>query len=85
MKRINGILFDDLVEFNQFIAKATNNKIQMEVDWDRNEWVWSKIGNEITESNILHVLSEYLKEDVNEIVAEIEGYFGKCHIIVVLE
>ena len=35
----------------------------MEVDWDRNEWVWSKIGNEITESNILHVLSEYLKED----------------------
>lgn len=85
MKRINGILFDNLEEFNEFIAKATNNKIQMEVDWDRNEWVWSKIGNEITEFNVLSVLSEYLKENVNEIVAEIEGYFGKCHIIVVLE
>lgn len=85
MKRINGILFDDLKEFNGFLAKATNNKIQMEVDWDNNEWVWNQIGHEVTEFNILDVLSEYLKENVNEIVAEIEGYFGKCHIIVVLE
>lgn len=85
MKRINGILFDNLEEFNEFIAKATNNKIQMEVDWDRNEWVWSKIGNEITEFNILSVLSEYLEEGVNEIIAEIDGYFGKCRIVVVLE
>lgn len=52
---------------------------------DNNEWVWNQIGHEVTEFNILAVLSEYLKENVNEIVAEIEGYFGKCHIIVVLE
>ena len=85
MKRINGILFDSLEEFNSFLSKATNNKIQMEVDWDRNEWVWGKYGNEVTEFNILSVLSEYFKEEVTEIVAEIEGFFGKCHIIVVLE
>ena len=37
MKRINGILFDNLEEFNSFLAKATHNKIKMEIDWDRNE------------------------------------------------
>lgn len=33
MKKINGVLFDSLEEFNSFLSKATNKQIQMEVDW----------------------------------------------------
>ena len=59
----------------------------MEVDWDKNEWVWARTGSEITEFNILSVLSDYLKEDVEEIIVEIDGFFvlGKCKIVVVLK
>lgn len=84
MKKINGILFDSLEEFNSFLSKATNNKIQMEVDWDRNEWVWNKYGNEINEFNILSILSNYFQEEVREIIVDIDGYFEICHIVVVL-
>lgn len=86
-KKISELKFDNLDEFNNFLSKATSNQIKMEVDWDKNEWVWARTGSEITEFNILSVLSDYLKEDVEEIIVEIDGFFvlGKCKIVVVLK
>ena len=86
-KKISELKFDNLDEFNNFLSKTTSNQIKMEVDWDKNEWVWARTGSEITEFNILSVLSDYLKEDVEEIIVEIDGFFvlGKCKIVVVLK
>lgn len=85
MNKINGISFNCLEEFNSFLRKTTQNQIQMEIDWDNNEWVWDKIGNEVTEFNILSVLSEYLKEEITDIITEINGCFGECKIILLIK